>query len=66
MRMKGLGADPPFAGGGAVDVDATVLHALIEHGQIQLAAGDGVGEQDEIRGAAGGAGGGTEVKQGGV
>jgi hypothetical protein len=41
--VERLGANPPLAGRGAVEVDAAVLHALVEDGKVKAEIGYGVG-----------------------
>jgi hypothetical protein len=38
-----------------VEVDAAVLHAVLQNGEILAVARNGGGQQDEVRRAAGGA-----------
>jgi hypothetical protein len=42
--IEGFFADPPLAGGGAMKVDASILHALVEGGEVQVCLGNGVGQ----------------------
>jgi hypothetical protein len=54
--VKRPGANPPLAGGGSVEVDAAVLHALIEGGEVDTGVGYGIAEQHQVERATGGAG----------
>ena len=51
-----LAADPPLAGTGAVEMEDAGFEAILERGRVTADEGDGVGQQDQIQGAADGAG----------
>lgn len=48
-----------------MEVNASVLHPLVEAGQVEAGMGDGVGEEGQIGGAACGAGGVPDIEQAG-
>jgi len=63
--VERFGAYPPFAGGGAVEVDARVLHALVESGQVKAEVGHGVGQHLKLWRTARGAGGLPDLQEAG-